>query len=133
MLPGLAPSPKSPNAQVLRGAPHQEDVVTALFLVMTIIGIVEVASVLVMSTVHRRAGRGAMSFNLTAQATGFVAAGVGGLAMVWGDIGAAGFSIVTVGMLGALLTLIYKVAIPYTHRRWPGPPSDPAEERARPG
>jgi hypothetical protein len=90
MLPGLAPSPKSPNAQLLRGAPHPEDRVIALLLAMTIIGIVEVASVLVMSVLHRR------------------------------------------GLPGRWLSSD-KVAIPYTRRRWPGPPSDPAEERARPG
>ena len=66
-----------------------------------------------------------MGFRLIAQAAGFAAAGVAGLAMIWTDTGAAGFSIVILVIWGALLAFVYKVAIPYTHRRWPVPPSEP--------
>jgi hypothetical protein len=98
--------------------------VTALFTGLTIFGLVEVVSMLVISTVMRRSGRGEMSFRLLAQAVGFLAAGVGGLAMQLAGVGTVGFSIVTIIALALLLLLVYKVAIPYTHRRWPRPPSE---------
>ena len=74
---------------------------------------------LVISAVFRQNGRGEMGFRLIAQAAGFAAVGVAGLFMTWTNTGAPGFSIVSLVVLGLLLAFIYKVAIPYTHRRWP--------------
>ena len=96
---------------------------TALFIGVLIFGIVEVAAMLVISAVFRQSGRGEMGFRLIAQAAGFAAVGVAGLAMTWTDTGAAGFSVVILVVWGLLLAFIYKVAIPYTHERWPIPPS----------
>lgn len=92
---------------------------TALFVAVLIIGIVEVAATLVINAVFRQSGRDEMGFRLIAQAAGFAAAGVAGLFMTWTNTGAPGFSIVILVVWGLLLASIYKVAIPYTHRRWP--------------
>jgi hypothetical protein len=92
---------------------------TALFIGVLIFGIVETAAMLVVSAVLRQSGREATGFRLIAQAAGFAAVGVAGLAMTWTNTGAAGFSVVVLVAWGLLLALIYKVAIPYTHRRWP--------------
>ncbi|BBZ18392.1 hypothetical protein [Mycolicibacterium gadium] len=91
----------------------------ALFIVVLIVGIVETAAMLVISALFRQGGRGEMGFRLIAQAAGFAAAGVAGLFMTWTNTGAAGFSIVVLVVWGLLLAFIYKIAIPYTHRRWP--------------
>ncbi|ORB66860.1 hypothetical protein [Mycolicibacterium tusciae] len=92
---------------------------TALFIVVLVVGVVETAAMLVISAVFRQIGRGEMGFRLIAQAAGFAAVGVAGLFMTWTNTGAPGFSIVSLVVLGLLLAFIYKVAIPYTHRRWP--------------
>ncbi|MDG5481522.1 hypothetical protein [Mycolicibacterium gadium] len=92
---------------------------TALFIVVLIVGIVETAAMLVISALFRQSGRGEMGFRLIAQAAGFAAAGVAGLFMTWTNTGAAGFSIVVLVVWGLLLAFIYKIAIPFTHRRWP--------------
>jgi hypothetical protein len=97
--------------------------VTALFIGVLIFGVVELAALVVISALSRQSGRGEMGFRLIAQAAGFAAVGVAGLTMVWTNTGAAGFSIVVLVALGLLLAVIYKVAIPYTHRRWPIKPS----------
>ncbi|SEH92877.1 hypothetical protein SAMN04489835_5815 [Mycolicibacterium rutilum] len=107
---------------------------TALFIALIIIGVVDVAVMLTIDTFIRLSGRKDPGAWHLVRAAGFVAAGIGGLAMVWGGIGEFGFSIVTVVMLGAAAALIYKVIVPYTRRRWPSPPSDPADQqRVRPG
>jgi hypothetical protein len=56
---------------------------TALFSVLTIFGVVEVASTMVIFTFMRRHDGQSPPFRVTAQAVGFVAAEVGGLAMTW--------------------------------------------------
>jgi hypothetical protein len=100
---------------------------TALFIGVLAFGIVEVAAMLVISAVLRQSGRAEMGFRMIAQAAGFAAVGVAGLFMTWTNTGAAGFSIVVLVVWGLFLAFIYKVAVPYTHRRWPVPPSAAGE------
>ncbi len=96
---------------------------TILFTALIVLGVIEVAALIVFSVVLNRSERESdhtvVSFRLMGQAAGLLAAGVGGLAMVLGDIGVFGFSIVSVAVWGVLMALIYKVVFPYTRERWP--------------
>lgn len=90
---------------------------TALFIILTIFGVVEVASTLMIFTVMRRHEHENPPFQLMAQAVGFVAAGVGGLAMTLADIGTTGFSIVTVISWAVFMAVVYKFVLPDVRRR----------------
>ena len=90
---------------------------TALFIVVTIFGVVEVVSILVIFTVMRGHDRESPPFRLMAQAVGFLAAGVGGLAMTWADVGTLVFSIVTVISWAVFMVVVYKFVLPGVRRR----------------
>ncbi len=90
---------------------------TALFIILTIFGVVEVASTLVIFTFMRRSENENPPFQLMGQAVGFVAAGVGGLAMTWADIGTTGFSVVTVLSWVVFMAIVYKFVLPDVRRR----------------
>jgi hypothetical protein len=94
-----------------------EEAMTALFIILTIFGIVEVVSTMVTFALLRRHEHENPPFRLMAQAVGFVAAGVGGLAMTWADIGTLGFSVVTVISWVVFMVVVYKVVLPDVRRR----------------
>jgi len=90
---------------------------TTLFIILTILGVVEVASILVLFIVLRRDDRENPPFRLMAQAVGFVAAGVGGLAMTWAGAGTFVFSVVTVISWAIFMAIVYKFVLPDVRRR----------------
>ncbi len=90
---------------------------TALFIILTIFGVVEVASTLTIFTFMRGHDGENPPFQLMAQAVGFVAAGVGGMAMTLADIGTTGFSIVTVISWAVFIAVVYKFVLPDVRRR----------------
>jgi membrane-bound ClpP family serine protease len=90
---------------------------TALFIILTIFGVVEVASTMVIFTFMRRHDHENPPFQMMAQAVGFVAAGVGGLAMTWADIGTLGFSVVTIISWVVFMVVVYKLVLPDVRRR----------------
>jgi hypothetical protein len=90
---------------------------TALFIILTIFGVVEVVSMLVLFIVLPGDDRENPPFRLMAQAVGFVAAGVGGLAMTWADVGTYVFSIVTVVSWLIFMPMVYKFVLPDVRKR----------------
>jgi hypothetical protein len=89
----------------------------ALFIILTIFGVVEVVSMLVLFIVLPGDDRKNPPFRLMAQAVGFVAAGVGGLVMTWADVGTFVFSIVTVISWLVFMAVVYKFVLPDVRRR----------------
>jgi O-antigen/teichoic acid export membrane protein len=97
--------------------------VTILFTALTVLGVIEVITLIVVSVVlgrsERESDREVVSFRLMSQAAIVLAAGVAGLAMTLGGAGVFGFAIVAVVIWAVLMAVIWKAVLPYTRERWP--------------
>jgi O-antigen/teichoic acid export membrane protein len=97
--------------------------VTILFTALTVLGVIEVITLIVVSVVlgrsERESDREVVSFRLMSQAAIVLAAGVAGLAMTLGGAGVLGFAIVAVVIWAVLMAVIWKAVLPYTRERWP--------------
>jgi hypothetical protein len=108
-----------------------EGPVAVLFLVLFIVGALLLLLTLAIS--HFIGGRDGDGppFRLLAQGAGIVGASAGGLIGTWLNLDRLGVGIAIAICAAAVLVVIYRVALPYLHRRRDSSPDDPTSSSSR--